>query len=75
MQAGEKRPVQCAHLFDQDLPRLIATARALGLRKPLIHRLGQPGQHVDLWGAPLEKAEQLARRRAELFPAPPPGKG
>jgi hypothetical protein len=57
---GRERVARCAHLFDRDLPRLIATARALGLRKPFIHRLGQEGQHVDLWGKPLEMAEELA---------------
>lgn len=45
-----------AHLFDQSYFRLIATARRLGVRVILVEREGEPGQHIDLCGAPLRAA-------------------
>ena len=45
-----------AHLFDQDRPRLVRTARQLGVRIVVVANQGEPGQHVDLCGRPLEKA-------------------
>jgi hypothetical protein len=54
---------EIAHLFDQDVPRLVKTARSLGVRVILVERRGQPGQHIDLCGVPLRKA--LERCRAD----------
>lgn len=45
-----------AHLYDQDRARLVQTARELGVRKIVVGREGQAGQHVDLCGKPLEAA-------------------
>jgi hypothetical protein len=45
-----------AHLFDQDLDRLVATAKRLGVKVIKPGRVGGPGQHIDLCGAPLKKA-------------------
>lgn len=46
-----------AHLFDQDVPRLKATARRLGVRVIVVSRPGTPGQHIDLCGKPLQRAK------------------
>lgn len=54
-----------AHLFDQDAERLVATVRKLGVRVVCIERKGQPGQHVDLCGKPLERAIEFARKEAK----------
>jgi hypothetical protein len=48
-----------AHLFDQDLARLVQTAKALGVHVIVVERPGTDRQHVDLCGQPLRKA--LAR--------------
>ncbi len=53
--AGGKR-VLWFHLFDNDLDRLIATVKRLGVRRAMIERMNQRGQHIDLCGAPLKKA-------------------
>lgn len=53
---------QIAHLFDQSLRRLNATARQLGVRVVKVERIGQPGQHIDLCGKPLERALELAKQ-------------
>jgi len=45
-----------AHLFDQDLERLRSTARRLGVRVILIEDQGTEWQHIDLCGAPLNRA-------------------
>lgn len=45
-----------AHLMDNDRDRLIKTARMLGVRKIVVDRVGRRGQHVDLCGAPLNRA-------------------
>jgi hypothetical protein len=50
------RGEEIAHLFDQDEARLRATVRELGVRVVVVERRGEPGQHVDLCGAPLKKA-------------------
>jgi len=44
------------HLLDSDKKRLVATARALGVRVVCVHRPGEPRQHVDLCGKPLGRA-------------------
>lgn len=44
------------HLIDYDEARLVETARRLGVRKIVVGRKGRRGQHVDLCGAPLERA-------------------
>lgn len=48
-----------AHLFDRDAARLRATAARLGVRRVVVERPGQPGQHVDLCGMPLRRAIAL----------------
>jgi len=45
-----------AHLFDQDVIRLVKTVRRLGVRVVVVERRGQRGQHVDLCGQPLKRA-------------------
>lgn len=52
-----------AHLFDQDEKRLISTARKLGVRVVVVERRGQPGQHVDLMGRPLQRALALCENK------------
>lgn len=47
---------EIAHLFDQNRERLIRTAQQLGVRVIKLERSGEPGQHVDLCGHPLERA-------------------
>lgn len=47
-------------LMDQDVDRLTATARRLGVRRIVVDRPGQPEQHVDLCGAPLRRAMEAA---------------
>lgn len=51
-------------LFDHDAERLVRTARDLGVRVIKIDRPGQPGQHIDLVDATLERALAQARERA-----------
>jgi hypothetical protein len=45
-----------AHLFDQDLCRLLRTAKALGVRVIKVEYEGTPRQHIDLCGRPLVRA-------------------
>lgn len=47
---------QIAHLLDNDLDRLWATARRLGVRVVKPERIGRVGQHVDLCGKPFDRA-------------------
>lgn len=54
-----RRYPEIAHLFDQDIDRLRATARSLGVRVIVIEKTGTPSQHVDLCGKPFEKAKAL----------------
>lgn len=49
-----------AHLFDKDARRLELTVRRLGVRVVVIEHRGKPGQHVDLCGAPLQRARAMA---------------
>lgn len=58
---------QIAHLFDQDRKRLEATARKFGVRKILVDRIGERGQHVDLCGKPLDRALEEARQIEAVF--------
>lgn len=51
-----------AHLFDQDVRRLEATARALGVRVIKVERPGTERQHIDLCAGPLARALELVRR-------------
>ena len=50
------REPRAGHLFDHDRPRLIATARRLGVRRTKVHHPGSPRQHIDLCGRPLDRA-------------------
>lgn len=46
-----------AKLYDNDTPRLVATARRLGVRVIKVDRAGESGaQHIDLCGGPMRKA-------------------
>jgi hypothetical protein len=47
-----------AHLFDQNKERLVQTAKSLGVRVIKVEREGEDGQHIDLCGKPLERAQQ-----------------
>ncbi len=53
------RYAEAGHLFDQDLERLAATARMLGVRVVKIERRRTLSQHVDLCARPLRRAKQL----------------
>ena len=44
------------YLFDRDVRRLKATASTLGVRVIKVDKPGQPGQHVNLCGKPLQRA-------------------
>ena len=44
------------HLLDNNLARLTATARNLGVKVIKVSKQGQRGQHIDLCGKPLQKA-------------------
>lgn len=48
-----------AHLFDQDVDRLVLTAKSLGVRVIKVERPGLAGQHIDLCNKPLHKARDL----------------
>lgn len=61
-----KRYKQIAHLFDQDLNRLHATVKALGVRVVKVEHLGTHKQHVDLCGRPLERAKAKAQELSEV---------
>lgn len=52
-----------AHLFDQDVDRLRATARRLGVRVIVVEKEGTLDQHVDLCGGPLKKALGMCEER------------
>lgn len=60
-----------AHLFDQDVRRLRATAEALGVRVIVVERRGQPGQHVDLCGKPLGLALAQCENKTTTPRRPP----
>lgn len=47
---------QIAHLFDRDRARLIGKAKKLGVRIIKVERDGTLKQHIDLCGAPLQRA-------------------
>jgi hypothetical protein len=51
-----KRSRLAAHLIDYDIGRLKLTASKLGVRRIVISRVGQRGQHIDLCGRPLIRA-------------------
>ncbi len=61
-----RRGEDIAHLFDQDSFRLRKTVKKLGVNIIFIERPGQPGQHVDLCGKPLQRA--LALCETETIP-------
>lgn len=54
-------------LFDQDRERLMATVRRLGVRVVAVDRAGQPEQHVDLVGRPLQRAKAEAEEGSDEF--------
>lgn len=53
-----------AHLFDQDVERLIRTARSLGVRVIYVDGKDER-QHIDLCGGPLRKALAISSRQIE----------
>lgn len=61
-----RRHREWAHLLDQDEARLVATAKRLGVRRVVVSRRGQREQHVDLCGAPLERAKRQTKE-PDLF--------
>jgi hypothetical protein len=58
---------EAAHLFDQNVMRLLKTARVLGVRVIKIERRGTESQHVDLCAGPLRRAKELCVEHAEQF--------
>ena len=44
------------HLLDQNMDRLVSTARSLGVRRIVVAQLDRRTQHVDLCGKPLQEA-------------------
>jgi len=48
--------VSPGRLYDQDLPRLVTTARRYGMRDVRVHRTSTPRQHVVIIGLPLVSA-------------------
>lgn len=50
-----------AHLFDQNVVRLIATARRFGVRVLKLEKRDTGYQHIDLCGKPLQRALEVAR--------------
>jgi len=56
-----RRAAVWAHLYDHDVDRLRATARALGVNEIVVHHEGQATQHVDLCGKPLARADAQCR--------------
>lgn len=48
------------HLIDYDFERLKKTAMRLGVRRIVVSRHNQTGQHIDLCGKPLERAIEEA---------------
>ena len=53
--------VSPGRLYDQDLPRLVTTARNLGMKEVRVARTGTERQHVVIIGLPLIKACMVAR--------------
>jgi hypothetical protein len=51
-----KRYKVIAHLFDQDVERLISTVKRFGVRNIKVEYRGLPPQHIDLCGLPFERA-------------------
>lgn len=51
-----KNRKQIAHLIDNDVERLMATARRFGVRVIKVERAMREGQHIDLCGKPLDRA-------------------
>lgn len=56
---------QFAHYFDQNLDRLTATSRRLGVQVVLVEYPGLERQHVDLCGKPLRRAIAMAQEIIE----------
>ena len=80
--AAVNRGEPIAHLFDQKVERLTATARRLGVRVIVIEHQNTDRQHIDLCGAPLRKAiaeskypSGDAQAELELFARSDAGKG
>ena len=61
--AGQGKP--WGHLFDHNRLRLVRTARQLGVRIVVVANQGEPGQHVDLCGRPLQKAIAEASKQGD----------
>lgn len=63
--AAIDRGEDIAHMFDQNLNRLMTTARRLGVRVVRVERKGTKYQHIDLVGSPLARAVAEAERTRE----------
>ena len=61
---GTARPFRgtdkAAHFLDQDLDRLIRTAKKLGVRVIKVDHEGTKRQHIDLVAGPLRRAIAMA---------------
>ncbi len=55
-----KRYPIIGHLMDQNTDRLVKTARKLGVRVIKVEHQGEPNQHIDLCGKPLQRAKSMA---------------
>lgn len=64
-----KKQDQIAHLIDNNVERLMATARRLGVRVIKVERPQRTGQHIDLCRKPLERAITECQQE-ELFLSP-----
>lgn len=51
-----KNEEQAGHLFDMDMKRLILSAKHFGVSRILVHKKGEPRQHIDLCRKPLTNA-------------------
>ena len=57
-----------AHLFDNDHDRLVATAKALGVRVVKVGRKGRKDQHIDLCASPLRAAMAMCDSNPDAQP-------
>ena len=57
-----REATEFAHLFDQDIERLKATARRFGVKRIVVSKPGTASQHIDLCGRPLERAKAGATK-------------
>jgi hypothetical protein len=61
-----RNQAEIAHLIDNNLDRLVLTAKHLGVRVIKVERAGREGQHVDLCRKPLDRARVLCETEEML---------